>query len=59
MRHVRQEADCGCIQTPGWSRSQSMSAVSIRSREVSASERLWRRLLVIAAVGQAVSSVLA
>ena len=35
-----------------------MSAVSIPSHEVSASARLWRQLLVVAAVGQAVSSVL-
>jgi hypothetical protein len=35
-----------------------MSAVSIPSHEVRAGARLWRRLLVVAAVGQAVSSVL-
>src|SRR5918997_337542 len=33
-----------------------MSAVSIPSYDVRAGTRLWRRLLVIAAVGQAVSS---
>jgi hypothetical protein len=35
-----------------------MSAVSIASHEVRAGARLWRRLLVVAAVGQAVSSAL-
>jgi hypothetical protein len=35
-----------------------MSAVSIRSHEVLAGARLCRRLLVVAAVGQAVSSAL-
>jgi hypothetical protein len=34
-----------------------MSAVSLPSYEVRTSARLWRRLLVIAAVGQAVSSI--
>ena len=36
-----------------------MTAVSIPVDEVRAGTRLWRRLLVVAAVGQAVSSVLA
>ena len=36
-----------------------MSAVSLPVNEVRAGSRLWRRLLVVAAVGQAVSSVLA
>ena len=35
-----------------------MSAVSIPSQDVRAGARLWRRLLVVAAVGQAVSSAL-
>ncbi|HJV15161.1 MAG TPA: hypothetical protein VJ625_14835 [Propionibacteriaceae bacterium] len=35
-----------------------MGAVSILAREVRAGARLWRRLLVVAAVGQAVSSAL-
>jgi hypothetical protein len=35
-----------------------MSAVSIASQDVRAGARLWRRLLVVAAVGQAVSSAL-
>ena len=35
-----------------------MSAVSIPSYEVRTGARLWRRLLVVAAVGQAVSSFL-
>ena len=35
-----------------------MSAVSLPSYEVRAGTRLWRRLLVIAAVGQAVSSIM-
>jgi hypothetical protein len=35
-----------------------MSAGSTRSHEVRAGARLWRRLLVVAAVGQAVSSAL-
>lgn len=36
-----------------------MSTASIRTYEVRTSARLWRRLLVLTAVGQAVSSVLA
>jgi hypothetical protein len=35
-----------------------MSALSIPSSEVRTGARLWRRLLVVAAVGQAVSSIL-
>jgi hypothetical protein len=35
-----------------------MSAVSLSSYEVQAGARFWRRLLVVAAVGQGVSSVL-
>jgi hypothetical protein len=44
-----------------WGRSARMhvmSAVSIPSYEVPTGARLWRRLLVVAAVGQAVSSAL-
>jgi hypothetical protein len=35
-----------------------MSAVSISSHEVRAGARLWRRVLVVAALGQVVSSIL-
>src|SRR5918998_4544645 len=47
-----------CIPPRGWPRILSMSAVPIPSYEVRAGARLWRQLLVVAAVGQAVSSFL-
>ena len=52
------EASARCIHSVASSRIHSMSAVSIPSQDVRAGARLWRRLLVVAAVGQAVSSAL-
>lgn len=52
-------AQLGCASIrPPVDEVSSMSAFSIPSYDVRAGARLWRRLLVVAAVGQAVSSVL-
>jgi hypothetical protein len=55
-RIVNVRASAWCIYSVVGARIPSMSAVTIPSQEMRAGARLWRPLLVVAAVGQAVSS---